>query len=170
MSVDATDLERSALERKDRDELLTIAKALGGKPPARAKKADIVDLVLQLTGVESESGDAAPTPVDEEPKARAPRTRKATVAPTVSAGPTDEPPAEWEAAAAAPDEVDDAPADDAAPANRQDRGGQNGQQGRQDRGGQSGPAGQRRQPRQPAATRATGTRTRTGPGPERRAG
>ena len=50
MSVDSTALERSALERKDRDELLTIAKALGGKPPARAKKADIVDLVLQLTG------------------------------------------------------------------------------------------------------------------------
>ena len=33
MSVDSTALERSALERKDRDELVTIAEALGGKPP-----------------------------------------------------------------------------------------------------------------------------------------
>ena len=30
-------LERSVLERKERDELQTIAKALGAKPPARAK-------------------------------------------------------------------------------------------------------------------------------------
>ena len=37
MSVDSTALERSALERKDRDELLTIAKALGGEPKARVK-------------------------------------------------------------------------------------------------------------------------------------
>ena len=59
MSVDSTALERSALERKDRDELLTIAKALGGKPAARAKKADIVDLVLQLTGVEGDDASAA---------------------------------------------------------------------------------------------------------------
>ena len=36
MSVDSTALERSALERKDRDELVTIAQALGGKPAARA--------------------------------------------------------------------------------------------------------------------------------------
>ena len=59
MSVDATALERSALESKDRDELITIAKALGGKPPARAKKAAIVDLVLELTGV-----GAAPVEAD----------------------------------------------------------------------------------------------------------
>ena len=64
MSVDSTTLERSALERKDRDELVTIAKALGGKPPARAKKAAIVDLVLELTGV----GGNGPAP-EEAPEA-----------------------------------------------------------------------------------------------------
>jgi transcription termination factor Rho len=51
MSVESQQLERSALERKDRDELHTIALALGGKPGSRAKKADIVDLILELAGV-----------------------------------------------------------------------------------------------------------------------
>ena len=39
MSVESTTLERSALERKDREELTTIAQALGVKPPSRARKA-----------------------------------------------------------------------------------------------------------------------------------
>ena len=52
MSVDQ-DRERSMLERKDRADLVTMATALGEKPPARAKKADIVDLILRVTNVES---------------------------------------------------------------------------------------------------------------------
>ncbi|HVN49782.1 MAG TPA: hypothetical protein VMT43_00035, partial [Acidimicrobiales bacterium] len=51
MSADTPQLERSALERKDRDELHTIAVALGGKPGSRARKAEIVDLILELAGV-----------------------------------------------------------------------------------------------------------------------
>ncbi|MGH9110934.1 MAG: transcription termination factor Rho [Acidimicrobiales bacterium] len=59
MSVESTTLERSALERKDREELATIAQALGVKPPSRARKAEIVQLILELTGVESSApGDA----------------------------------------------------------------------------------------------------------------
>ncbi len=50
MSVDQ-DVERSMLERKDRADLVTMATALGEKPPARAKKADIVDLILRVTNV-----------------------------------------------------------------------------------------------------------------------
>jgi transcription termination factor Rho len=57
MSVDSQQLERSALERKDRDELHTIAVALGGKPGSRTKKADIVDLILELAGVTPAGGD-----------------------------------------------------------------------------------------------------------------
>jgi transcription termination factor Rho len=53
MSVEPTTLERSALERKDRDELTTIAQALGAKPRPRARKAEIVQLILELTGVET---------------------------------------------------------------------------------------------------------------------
>ncbi len=52
------ELERSALEAKDRDELVAIATALGGKPASRAKKADIISLILDLTGVTSGDGDA----------------------------------------------------------------------------------------------------------------
>jgi transcription termination factor Rho len=97
MSVDSTALERSALERKDRDELVTIAKALGGKPPARAKKADIVDLVLELTGV---GDDGAAAPAEERAAAAAPKPNRGRKAAT-----EEEPPAEWEVEAA--DTADD---------------------------------------------------------------
>jgi transcription termination factor Rho len=62
-------LERSVLERKERDELVTIAKALGAKPPARAKKADLVDLILQTAGITPVAAppdqQAAPEPEPE---------------------------------------------------------------------------------------------------------
>jgi transcription termination factor Rho len=63
MSVEPSTLERSALERKDREELTTIAQALGAKPPSRARKAEIVQLILELTGVESSAAasDGEPT-------------------------------------------------------------------------------------------------------------
>ena len=41
----------SVLERKDRDELSQIAESLGQKPPSRARKADIVDLILKVKAV-----------------------------------------------------------------------------------------------------------------------
>ncbi len=44
-------LERSVLEGKERDELHAIADALGVKPGSRTKKADLVDKILQATGV-----------------------------------------------------------------------------------------------------------------------
>jgi transcription termination factor Rho len=90
MSVDSTALERSALERKERDELVTIAQALGGKPAARAAKATIVNLILELTGVAGGGDEPAAAP------ARAPRARKAAGGATASAkaepeAPTEEP-------------------------------------------------------------------------------
>src|SRR5262245_54665195 len=68
MSVEPSTLERSALERKDREELTTIAQALGAKPPSRARKADIVQLILELTGVEPRAGasDGEPNGRDKE--------------------------------------------------------------------------------------------------------
>ena len=101
MSADTQELERSALERKDRDELHTIATALGGKPGSRAKKADIVDLILELAGVipaaadgdapsdrdgraeaqandqaEDQAEDQATDQADDQAEAPAPRTRR----------------------------------------------------------------------------------------------
>ena len=62
MSADPIDLE--GLERKDRAELATIAAALGGKPGSRAKKADIVQMILELAGVTT-SADEPALPSDE---------------------------------------------------------------------------------------------------------
>jgi len=55
----ADQLERSMLEAKDRDELMSIAKALGGKPAARAKKATVIDLILELAGVTTVAAEPA---------------------------------------------------------------------------------------------------------------
>ncbi|MET0727480.1 MAG: transcription termination factor Rho [Acidimicrobiales bacterium] len=168
MSVDSTALERSALERKDRDELLTIAQALGGKPAARAKKATIVDLILQLTGV---SGPDAPgdAPREDTPTAdaadapakprggrasRGPATDDAAGdSPTAHEQPVEEPPAEWELDAAE-DSESDAPGEEADSSGpRAGGGGERGQQGRagiragnqqadQDQSGRGGPVAQ----------------------------
>ena len=57
-------LERSVLERKERDELHTIAEALGVKPGTRTKKADLIMQILVAAGVEprppEEAGDDKP--------------------------------------------------------------------------------------------------------------
>ena len=64
MSLDSQ-LDRSKLERKDRDELATIVTTLGGKP-GRSKKSDLVEMILELT-----SGAGA------EPASRGRRSRTA---------------------------------------------------------------------------------------------
>ena len=91
--MDSTQLERGTLESKDRDELTTIANALGGKPGSRARKAEIVDLILDLTGTGSNGSSPDPT------------------------GPVEEPPAEWEVEAtteeATVEEVTDEESEDA---------------------------------------------------------
>src|SRR5437763_15475208 len=43
-------LERSVLERKERDELHSIATAMGVKANTRTKKADLVDRIPEATG------------------------------------------------------------------------------------------------------------------------
>ncbi len=56
MSVETTELSRSKLQRKDRAQLQIIAKAMGGRPGPKDRKADIVDMILDLAGI-SEGGD-----------------------------------------------------------------------------------------------------------------
>src|ERR1700735_2225570 len=46
-------LERSILEGKERDELHAIASAMSLKPASRSKKSDIIDLILEATGVDT---------------------------------------------------------------------------------------------------------------------
>ena len=58
-----TQLERSVLEAKERDELFAIADALGAKPGTRAKKADLVTQILRATGIEpQDAGEVAEKP------------------------------------------------------------------------------------------------------------
>src|SRR5215218_6933326 len=64
-------LERSVLERKERDELAAIAEAVGLKPGTRVKKADLIDSILRATGVDTAAEEAAPA------KPKRTRTRKA---------------------------------------------------------------------------------------------
>jgi len=124
VSADTQELERSALERKDRDELHTIAIALGGKPASRAKKADIVDLILELAGVTAPSIPTADGPVPPETASTAEGAEAATPASGTGRARRSRSratePAEAEAEASADDttvaeksDVDDAGSDDA---------------------------------------------------------
>ncbi len=92
MSVESPEaMERAALEGKDREQLLAIAAALGLKAGSRARKADIIDRILEHTGVtrtpsteEAPGAGTAPpdggAPVAELPAAPVPA--ELTAAPT----------------------------------------------------------------------------------------
>ena len=97
-------VEREELQKKDKSELQTIVVALGGKPASRATKADLIESVLELSGVVGGAdrepsadadapGDAGPTggdapassdasaetaPADESVKADASSPKEAT--------------------------------------------------------------------------------------------
>ena len=48
--METAEMRRSTLQRKDREELTEIASTLGKKPPTRARKGEIIDLILELVG------------------------------------------------------------------------------------------------------------------------
>ena len=100
MSVDANALERETLERKDRDELQKIVGALGGKATTRTRKADLIDQILELTGVTPAGAGAAEQP--EQGSADA------------STAVPDAAPAAAEDASGGSDDSDDASGEDAA--------------------------------------------------------
>jgi transcription termination factor Rho len=159
MSVEATALSRSKLEQKDRSELAAIVEAMGGKAGSRAKKAELVDLVLELAGASQPSAPPTATPASpaENGHANGDPTHAVAAAttPTTEADPTpeptaqapsgdEEPPAEWEVALA-----DEPTAPDAQRAvaeseqARDDRPQQdNERHGQQGGSGQGGPGGQ----------------------------
>ncbi len=73
-NVAAAALEQSVLESKDKDTLLEMAKALGVKAPARLKKSEIIDKILETTGPSSAPAPkaAAPAPVAKIAEKREP--------------------------------------------------------------------------------------------------
>ncbi len=104
MAADA--LELSMLESKDRDQLFAIASALGVKTTSRAKKADLIEKILEQVGG-GDAPDAGPAPSTPDtaaasPRATGPRGAKAPSAASVPAadevvlGPDGEPLPDWE--------------------------------------------------------------------------
>ena len=83
-------LEKSALEAKDREQLTAIASALGVKSASRAKKSELIDMILEQTK------PAAPTPVDAKPTSRVAAKTAAPAAAQAALGADGEPLADWE--------------------------------------------------------------------------
>jgi transcription termination factor Rho len=71
MSVGSDALTRSKLEQKDRAELAAIVEAMGGRATSRTRKAELVDLVLQLAAHDEQPG-AADAASDSESAVPAP--------------------------------------------------------------------------------------------------
>ena len=128
----AETLERSVLERKERDELATIASALGMKPSGRAKKDTLIDQILKTAGVipSEPARDTASVGdvVVKRPRGRPPKSAStaavtpaspAAVATTADAAPADSctpaAPAVPDPAAVAPDPATTVPPVDAPP-------------------------------------------------------
>ncbi|MGI8759004.1 MAG: hypothetical protein ACR2K0_06825, partial [Acidimicrobiales bacterium] len=63
-------LERSVLERKERDELQAIARAMGAQPGTRAKKADLVEMILTTAGIGPGGNGAAAEVAAAKPRRR----------------------------------------------------------------------------------------------------
>ena len=67
--METTEMRRSTLQRKDRDELTQIATTLGKKPSSRARKGEIIDLILDLAaggdGSGVSNGDGADTAAEQ---------------------------------------------------------------------------------------------------------
>ncbi len=101
-------LEQSALESKDKEQLLAIAKALGLKASARLKKAEIISQILDTTA--SSGGSPTPSPAGETSRSGSRRRNgdaktadasndagiDAGSAPVLSESSDIEPPSEWE--------------------------------------------------------------------------
>ena len=83
-------LEKTALEAKDREQLTAIASALGVKSASRAKKSELIDMILEQTK------PAAPTPVAAKPTSRVAAKPAAPAAAQAALGAGGEPLADWE--------------------------------------------------------------------------
>ena len=93
-------LEQSALEAKDRDQLLAIAKALGVKSAGRAKKEEIIEMILEQTApsAPAPSVSAAPAPTSSRGSTSSAKSESenATSSPVAALGADGQPLSEWE--------------------------------------------------------------------------
>jgi transcription termination factor Rho len=93
-------LERSTLQKKDRAELMTIATAMGGKPGSRAKKADVIDMILELAGVASDDAGSGAADAREPTSGPSGKAKDASADGSDAADAADEPDADAESAPA----------------------------------------------------------------------
>ena len=90
-------LEQSVLESKDREQLMAIAQALGVKSVSRAKKAELIDKILEQTAPPVETKRPARTEKQAPKEAAAQKeTPAAKAEPRVVIGIDGEPLSEWE--------------------------------------------------------------------------
>lgn len=82
-------LEQSALEAKDREQLVAIAGALGVKSASRAKKAELIEMILEQT----KPTEVAPKPAK---KVEAPKAEKPAASASPALGADGEALADWE--------------------------------------------------------------------------
>jgi transcription termination factor Rho len=148
--VAAEALEKSVLEGKDREQLMAIAQALGVKSVSRAKKAELIDKILEQTTAPEPVAKPAPksaakSAASASPAATAPSAKSTPGEPRVVLGADGEPLSEWEIELAEHEGTLD---DSAGGESRGDRGDQRGDRGpRNDQRGDRGPRndnGQRR--------------------------
>jgi len=87
-------LERSVLERKERDELHAIAEAMGLRPASRTKKSDLIDGILAIvTGGADSPAEAEEAPAPRRTRSpRAARAVEAAEAEETTGDPSDEDP------------------------------------------------------------------------------
>ena len=83
-------LEKTALEGKDREQLSAIASALGVKAASRAKKSELIDMILEQTK------PVAPTPVAAKPASRVAAAKPAPPIAKEALGANGEALADWE--------------------------------------------------------------------------
>jgi transcription termination factor Rho len=87
--MSAETLERSVLEGKDRDQLIAIASALGLKSLSRAKKAEIIDRILEHTGAGPNALAVAETSINGNGQPARPEERASVSEPIAPAEPAD---------------------------------------------------------------------------------
>lgn len=83
--METAEMRRSTLQRKDREELTLIATTLGRKPSSRARKGEIIDLILDLAA----GGDGSDVDATAADEAEAPPDTDESGAPAESDAPTD---------------------------------------------------------------------------------
>ena len=87
-------LEQSALEAKDRDQLLAIAKALGVKSAGRAKKEEIIGMILEQTAPSTPAPSASAPVANSKSASTTSSVSRKTDAPALGAD--GQPLSEWE--------------------------------------------------------------------------